>query len=350
MPMRILEENRAENLIRLQVENQDDLWYLRNIISEGDLVRTTVMRRVEKQADMVRSKETSRKPVAVLLSVESIDFRPFTNSLKILGVIVGGSDEARGEHQSVTVEEGTSFDLIKEKWTDAQSHMLTEAKDSPFSFKGVFVTMDDEVADVFALRSYGIHNIGTVESGKTGKQFDTPYSEDDYFSRIVSEILDPIRDLQAIIVLGPGFTREHFISYLRQKSLFRNARILSFPSDRRDIGAVYGFLKSDESSRLLTNMRLMREQELVDAFLRNLNTNQLACYGVADTMKNLESSAVETLMISEELYRSSEGMKLLRIAGDTGARIHVFSSHGDPGIMLNKFGGAAGILRFRASS
>lgn len=348
--MRILDEKRQDDLIRLYIESQDDLWYLRNIISEGDLVRTTVMRRVEKQTDMVRSKETSRKPVSVLLRVENVDFRPFTSSLKILGVIVGSSDEARGEHQSVSLDEGSSFELIKESWTETQRHMLVEAQENPFSFKGVFVTMDDEVAEVFALRSYGIHGIGTVESGKTGKQFESSYSGEDYFSSIVTEILAPLENLGAIIVLGPGFTREHFVTYLKKNSQFRDARILSYPADRRDLGAVYGFLKSEDSAKLLSNMRLMKEQTLVDTFLKNLNTNELACYGMDETLKSLELSAVDTLMITEELYRSSKGLQLLRMATDTGAMIHVFSSHGDPGIILRKFGDVAGILRFKVSS
>ena len=348
--MRILEERRPDNLMRLYVEGQDDLWYLRNIVSEGDLLRITVMRRVEKQADMVRSKETGRKPVSVLLKVESVDFRPFTSSLKILGVIVGSNDEARGEHQSVSLEEGSSFELIKESWTETQRHMLVEAQENPFSFKGVFVAMDDEVAEVFVLRSYGIHGIGTVESGRAGKQFESSYSEEEYFSRIVTEILAPLENLGAIIVLGPGFTREHFVTYLKKNTQFRDSRILSYPSDRRDLGAVYGFLKSEESARLLSNMRLMKEQGLVDTFLKNLNTNELACYGVDDTVKSLEASAVDTLMITEDFYRSNKGQHLLRMATDSGAKIHVFSSHGDPGIILRKFGGVAGILRFRTSS
>ncbi len=36
------------------IENDDDLWYLRSIISRGDLVRATVLRREEKKGDMER--------------------------------------------------------------------------------------------------------------------------------------------------------------------------------------------------------------------------------------------------------------------------------------------------------
>ena len=45
--MRILEGEKDVEFTSLHVESDDDLWYLHNIISPGDRVKMTVMRRLE---------------------------------------------------------------------------------------------------------------------------------------------------------------------------------------------------------------------------------------------------------------------------------------------------------------
>ena len=86
--MRITEQENEDGFTGLYMQDLDDLWYLQNIITPGDHVRMTTLRRVEKKDDMTRSKETARKPVTLTITVESIQFQEFSSNLKILGKIV----------------------------------------------------------------------------------------------------------------------------------------------------------------------------------------------------------------------------------------------------------------------
>jgi protein pelota len=348
--MRILEKEKTTGALKIQIENEDDLWYLKNIVRPGDLIRATVLRRVEKQADMIRSKETTRKPVFLTIKTETLDFRAFSSSLKLLGTVVSTGEGISGEHQSVSVSAGDIIEIIKENWNDGEKHMFKESLENKFSTKAIFVTIDDESASVFDLRSYGIQNIGNVDSGKSGKSYDSNYSEDDYFRRISEEILLPIRDVSFLVILGPGFTRDHFMKYISDRGLFKNMQVLSFPSHRNDEGAVYEFLENQESLKILKSARIRREKEIMDRFLKNLNTNNLATYGMEDTMKSVLNGEAEIIMMTEQVFRSDKGQECLEKSKNSGSQMHIFSDIDEPGIMLQKFGGIAAILRFRSVS
>lgn len=346
--MRILDEERTTGALRIQIENEDDLWYLKNIIKPGDLIRATVLRRVEKQVDMIRSKETSRKPVFLTIRIETLDFRAFSSSLKLLGTVVSNSEGIAGDHQSVSVSSGDIIEIIKQEWNEGEKDILNESLENKFSTKALFVAIDDEAASVFDLRSYGIQNIGNVESGKSGKSYESSYSEDDYFKRITEEILLPVKDLNFLIILGPGFTRDHFMKYILDRGLFKSVQVISLPSHRNDEGAVYEFLESQESLKILKSARIRKEKELMDKFLKNLNTNNLAAYGMDDTMRSIVNGEAEIIMITEQVFRSDRGQDCLEKSKNSGSQIHIFSDIDEPGIMLQKFGGIAAILRFRS--
>jgi protein pelota len=347
--MRILGEEKTTGALRIQIENEDDLWYLKNIIKPGDLIRATVLRRVEKQVDMIRSKETSRKPVFLTIRIETLDFRAFSSSLKLLGTVVSNGEGISGDHQSVSVSSGDIIEIVKQEWNEGEKRILNESLENKFSTKVLFVAIDDETASVFDLRSYGIQNIGNVESGKSGKSYESTYSEDDYFKRITEEILLPLKDLNFLIILGPGFTRDHFMKYILDRGLFKNVQVISLPSHRNDEGAVYEFLESQESVKILKSARIRKEKELMDKFLKNLNTNNLAAYGMEDTMRSIINGEAEIIMMTEQIFRSDGGQDCLEKSKNSGSQIHIFSDIDEPGIMLQKFGGIAAILRFRSA-
>ena len=182
--MRII-DGKSKNELKIHVDSDDDLWYLKNIVVPGDQVKMTTLRRVEKQQDLTRSKETSRKPVTVTISVENVEFQDFSGILKILGTIMAGPEDIMGMHQSFNVASEENFTLLKENWTLEQDKLLSEAVENKFSDKFYFITLDDESAQLILLRSYGLQEIGKIESHKTGKDYDTDSHEGAYYREVV---------------------------------------------------------------------------------------------------------------------------------------------------------------------
>lgn len=328
------------------IEGIDDLWYLQNIIHPGDRISTIVHRRTEKQDDMNRSKETDRKPVKVTATVEKLEFQAFSNRIRILGTIVAGPEEIIGEHQSAIIEMESVLEIQKESWYTSERKMFKEAIESRSRVSAVFAVLDDDEASVFVLRSYGLQPMGHLESGRSGKSYQTSYDEKTYLSSLAEMLKSVVNTSAPLIILGPGFTRDHFVDFLRTLPEFSGFKISSSAASRTDDQAVYEFLSSGEALKTLRESRLAEEKKIMEGFLRSIGNGNLGTYGTTEVEKAIDMGAVSDLLVTEETSRSTEVVRILEKATSTGGKVHIFSSHSDPGKVLKGFGGVAAILRY----
>ncbi|AKA48207.1 hypothetical protein IX51_02810 [uncultured archaeon] len=344
--MRILEEDKEKQSLSIHVQNIDDLWYIHNIITPGDRVRMVVLRRQDKQDDMTRSKEQSRKPMLLTVEVSDVEFQEFSSKIKVLGTIVEGKEGLIGEHQSFMIGTEDTFELIKAAWSDEQKEMLREGSESTFGQGYCFVGIDDEEASVFILRSYGIQGMGKVSAGKSGKDYETHYSEKEYLLEVIKTIRTTISPDIPVIVLGAGFTREKLVNMLKSDPAFSGRQIFSYATARSDEGGIYEFLSKEESEKIFSASRMVNERKLLEQFFKNLKTNDLSVYGKDAVKEALKTGAVEDLIMTEEKFRSNESRELLELAKNFSSRVHIFSVHDDSGLSVKKFGGYCAILRF----
>jgi protein pelota len=345
--MRITEQENEDGFTGLYMQDLDDLWYLQNIITPGDHVRMTTLRRVEKKDDMTRSKETARKPVTLTITVESLQFQEFSSNLKILGKIVSGDDNIIGEHHSFQIGLEDTIYLGKDFWSDQQRKMLNEATEGLYKVKYHIICLDDEEAIISVLRNYGIQVVARIRSGKSGKDYSSTSNENNYFQEIYETLVSKSVTGKFLLILGQGFTRESLAEYLKARQKALNVKIVTFPTNRSDEAAIYEFLASKDSESIFSSMRLVEEQKLMETFLKNLKSNELAVYGKEMIEKAIETGAIETLLLSEDAFKTEDGRRILEELKSSGASVHVFSSHSDPGNVVKSFGGYCGILRYR---
>lgn len=343
--MRIVENDKDPEYTSIHVESDDDLWYFRNIISPGDRVKMTVMRRLEKQLDLTRSKEVPRRPVTLTIEVESIEFQEFSGTLRVLGTVIQGTEDALGQHQSFSLSPGETFLLSKDNWTEHQKKLFQEGLENKFSDRFYFVTIDDEEALLIGLKTYGLQHIGKIESHKTGKDYASDYSEEKYLMEVYDSMKRMLQEDASIIVLGSGFTRDKFVQYAR--SIQTKFSLLAFPTTRSDEGAVWEFLNSPESDSILQDFRLSGDTRLVDEFLTRLKTTQEATYGYKAVQNAIQIGAADVLILSEDRFRTEEGRKLLEIADNFSTKVHIISLSGEKGDIIRNFGGYCALLRYR---
>ncbi len=343
--MKVLEGEKDPEFIILHIEADDDLWYLHNIISPGDRLKMTVMRRLEKQQDMTRSKEVPRKPVTLTIDVESLEFQEFSGTLRVLGTVIAGSEDAIGQHQSFAISPGDTFMLSKILWSDQQKKLFSEAAENKFSDRYYFIVIDDETAFIQSLKSYGIQSLGKIDSHKTGKQYTSDYSEEKYLRDVYDSAARILPEGSSIIILGSGFTREKFVQLA--KSFQSKFSFVTFPTARSDEGAIWEFLNSPESEGILKDFRLSGDTRLVEEFLKRLKTNEEATYGYEAVKSAIEIGAVEVLIVSEEKFRSEQGRGLLELAENFGTTVHIISLTGEKGNIVKNFGGYCALLRYK---
>jgi len=125
----------GEGTVVLRPEEPEDMWAIYNLISEGDLVRTTTFRKVVKES-ATGSTTSSKIRLNLTIQVERVQFDPDTCVLRL-----SGRNREESEHVKVR----------KENDRGAHSHFkLCPAR--PISQMGAYHTLDLELQRNFTIQ------------------------------------------------------------------------------------------------------------------------------------------------------------------------------------------------------
>mmetsp|Transcript_4693 Transcript_4693/g.7710 ORF Transcript_4693/g.7710 Transcript_4693/m.7710 type:complete len:163 (+) Transcript_4693:131-619(+) len=125
---------------------------------------------------------------------------------------------------------------------------------------------------------------------------------------------------------------------------------------RRRIGhkrAIEEMLASPELVAQLGDVRAAGEVQVLQSFYQALSADpDRACYGYAQVQSANEQLAIETLLVSDTMYRCndyalrSQYVRLMESVKENGGHVYKFSSLHVSGEQLNMYTGVAAILRF----
>jgi len=169
--------------------------------------------------------------------------------------------------------------------------------------------------------------------------------------------------LRLVILASPGFIRDTVFDYLFAEGQKRGDKALVGSEARRrflkihcnspHLHSLMEVLRSPEVSAQLKDTKFAREGQLLDRFLRMLNTDELrAWYGEQHVSLAVERGAVGTLLISDGLFRNADPKrrkKFVQLVEDvrkTGGEAAIFSSMHESGRQLNGLTGIAAILTY----
>jgi len=345
--MRIVFKDLKKGIIKLIPENMDDLWHLYHIIEKGDLVRALTFRTAEQKGDKIRSKKAEKKPMVLTIRVEDVEFHDFSDRLRIHGIIEEGPQDL-GSHHTINLKVGDYKDvtIIKEKWKESHLSRIEEAVKRRGKNDILIVAMDDEEACIAVVRNSGIQVIAEIESGKSGKLYESKDVENEYFSRILN-VIKALGEDVPILVVGPGFARDRFLSFGREKEpqLFRRA--FSGSAGSAGINGVYEALKSGKVDRIVSDNRVITETKLVEKFIEELSRDGAVAYGKEEVMDAINRGAVSHLLILDTIARTEEGEKIISTARNMGSEFTIINSKIEAGKKLEGFGGIAALLRFK---
>ncbi len=338
--MKIIKRINEESKIILKMDTIDDLWYLKNVLNPGDEISVTVYRRVEQNDDLNRPKSTERKRIRVELRIEKIDFQPYTDKLKILGEIISG--ENIGSHQSVFIGQDDEITVIKNMDSE-ENKLIEEAVNNYYKNSIVFISLDDEKCLISLLKSYGLQDIGEINSNRSGKDYESKPGDATYFNEIIKTI-KTIKNVSSFIILGPGFEHTKLYNAINKDPYFKDIKIYDFPETDSGKRGIYIFMDDKKSENILKESRIAGDEKLIERFLTNLNKNNLSVYGYDEIKKYAVENMIEDLIISEAVFKDPKTRELLNTV--TGTDIHVISDYTDSGSIIRNFGGYCAILRY----
>ncbi|MEM4554979.1 MAG: mRNA surveillance protein pelota [Candidatus Anstonellaceae archaeon] len=344
--MRIGKQDAKEGSIVLIPENSEDLWHIERILQPGDRVVAKTFRRFKATED----DSGEKKQVTIKLAAEKIEFSRFAARLRVTGKILEGSPQEFvqiGSYHTIDIEVGFHVTIIKDKW---ESHHLLRIKQAISESKrpriGI-LAIDENKAICATLRGYGVEYELELENSASKRSADFEQKKLDFFEKIVSKLLS--LQVSKIVVAGPGFGPENFAKFVKQKYPQLSSKLVLAHCSYAERSGINELLRNGTISKIAENERAAEELLLMGKFSLEISREfGLATYGLAHVKDAVGKSAVEVLMVSDELLRNSkEVSQIVDAAQQKGAKVVVFSSESDGGRELAGFGGLAALLRFR---
>ena len=345
--MKIIREVPEKNIIKVMPENLDDLWHLSNIIEKNNAVSAMTERRIEEKGDKLRADRGAKRRVYLGVKVEKVNFHEDTNRLRVSGKIIHGPDDVQlGAYHTIDIEPLTEVSIQK-NWKRWDLQRLKEAEDSAKKPKVVVVIMDDNDANIFLIREYGVKEVAHIKSGLS-KKLDYKRQEQEKIS-YYNEILEVLSQYDGkILVAGPGFGKNNFQKYLSEKHKDISQRTVFESTNHTGRLGLSEVLKSGIIDRIYGEARLSKETQLVNKLLEEISKKGLAVYGIEDVKNALNYSAIETLLITDEFLRKNRKKieDIINSVDGIGGKTVIISTEHDAGKQLKGLGGIGAILRF----
>lgn len=344
--MKIGKQDVKEGEIRLTPENTEDLWHIERVLSQGDRVISKSFRRFK----ATEGDAGEKKAVTIKLLVEKVEFSQHANRLRATGKIIEGTPAEfvqAGSYHTIDIEENFPVSIIKDKW---MAHHLSRIKQAIAETKrpkiGMLV-LDESKAIYATLRGFGVAYELELENAASKR--------DDKFEEkklaFFGEILKKLQSSQVgkIIVAGPGFGKENLMNFITQKDPKLMGKIVLEHCSYAERTGINELLKRGVVSKVASEERAENELVLMDRFNSELRKGSgLVAYGKNEVKAAVESSAVETLMVIDELLRTSkETEAIIEGAEKRKVKLVVFSHGSDGGRELSGYGGLAALLRFK---
>ncbi len=260
------------------------------------------------------------------------------------------------------------------------------------------IVMDTSEADIGLLYGKKIVPMKHIDSLVAGKSIKGGMSQVRYdrireqaimefftkVGEIASEIFLKQPELKGVIVGGPGYTKENFVKGEYLKYQLRD-KILGI----KDIGYTgeHGFEELVQRSEdLLKEAAVMKERQLLQKFLTELQKGGNVVYGYTQTIEALNMGVIEILLISEEfewlrvklkcdnthetekdLPESEINRQICEVCGQAlkvedkdylgellaekaqnfGTKVEIISTETPEGMQFKQLGGVGGFLRYK---
>jgi protein pelota len=335
--------------IKLVPENLDDIWHLYNIIEEGDLVRAVTFRTSEdEKADKLRAKKAEKKKMKLGIRVEKVTFHEFSNRLRVQGVIEEGPQDLGSYHTfNVDAEEMQPLSILKEQWKSHQLQRIDEAVLQRTQPMLVFVSLDDDAATVAMLFQSGVQLVAEIDAHRSGKMYESKETTPEYYGEILSVIKTVKKPDSPLVVIGPGFTREHLMRAGKEKEpkLFENC--ITHATANSGMNGVHEALKVGIVEQITKENRVSKETQAIEKLFEEIKKDGRVTYGMSEVEDAFSRGAVEKLLVSDVVVRSKNGERLLDLARKTHSDFIIINTMHEAGKKFEGIGGVAALLRFK---
>jgi len=374
-------EKNSHGSIKLLPQEEEDMWHVYNLLAIGDYVTAVAFRKVQKESK-TGSVSTNKVKLKLKISVDSIDFDSAMCQVRIKGKNYTENEFVKlGAYHTMELDLQFPVEIEKASWDSVYLDRVDLACDPRQSAEVAAVVMQTGLAHVCLITSHmtlirakveiavpkkRAGNFGGGGSSAGGGQGGAN-GHDKGVQRFYAAVYEAIRRhvdfkiVKCCLLASPGFVKNDFFAYMIDQAtkkgdrdvLDNRGKFLLCHSSSGFKHALNDVLNDPSVSGRIESTKAFGEVKALEAFHEMLNTDpDRAYYGYEHVRLANESKAVDTLLVTDGLFRSAQlatrkkYVDLVESVKEQGGDVKVFSTLHVSGEQLNQLSGVAAILRF----
>jgi protein pelota len=215
-----------------------------------------------------------------------------------------------------------------------------------------FLLVAIDTGDCGIARLMGTHLqfIPNIYSGSGGKRYKTNFNIEKFFEQVQQAILSIIKEIDSIIIFGPGETKKRFANFL-QKSQTQKYKIQVVEGiDSGGEDGIYIFTKSQTMKEIMSESKLAKVSSIIDEIMIMANKkSRKFTMGFEETFKANQFGAVDSIVFSDKIIQTNDEKQIIDFLNDAeskGVKTYGVDSSTDIGLRVTGLGGIVSILRF----
>lgn len=357
----------GDGSITLIPEEPEDMWHAYNLIAEGDQVRSSTIRKVQNET-ATGSTSSSRMRTILTISVETIDFDTQAQVLRLKGRNIEENQFVKmGAYHTLDLELNRKFTLTKILWDSIALERVETACDPTQSADVAAVIMQDGLAHVCLITSAMTLVRSKIDVSIPRKRKGNVAQHEKglakFYDSLIQSIIRHVNFdvVKCVLLASPGFVKDQFFEYMFQQAVKTDNKVLlenkgKFMLVHSSSGFKHSLKEVLQDPAVVAKMsdtKAAGEVKALEQFYTTLQCEPAkAFYGKKHVLKAADAQAIETLLISDNLFRCQdvatrkEYVQLVDSVRDSGGEVKIFSSMHVSGEQLAQLTGVAAILRF----
>ncbi|KAF6025761.1 PELO [Bugula neritina] len=305
---RSIDYRHGEGEVVLMAEEPEDMWHAYNLIQVGDTLKSTTIRKVQTQS-ATGSVANSKIRTTLTLKLEDIDFDTQACVLRVKGRNVQENQYVKmGAYHTIDLEMNRKFTLRKVEWDSVAVDRLDLAA----------VIMQEGLAYICLVTSSMTLTRAKIEINIPRKRRGDCSQHDKgikrYYDQVMQAIIRHVNFdvVKCVLVASPGFLKNQFFEWMIAEAVKNDNRLLMdnkskfllIHSSSGHKHALKELLSDASVGHRLADTKAASEVRALDSFYQMLQTDpNRALYGYNHVEKANSLQAIETLLISDELFR-----------------------------------------------
>lgn len=299
-------------------EESEDMWHAYNLVSKGDNVRSTTIRKVQNET-ATGSSSSSRVRTTLTIKVESIDFDTQACVLRLKGRNIEENQFVKmGAYHTLDLELNRKFALQKSEWDSISIERMDMACDVSQNADVAAVIMQEGLAHVCLITSSMTQVRSKIDVGIPRKRKGNVAQHEKglvkFYDSVMQGIIRHVNFdvVKCVLIASPGFVKDQFFQFMMEQAIKTDNKLLidnksKFMLVHSSSGFKHSLKEVLQEPAVVAKMsdtKAAGEVKALESFYTMLQVEPArAFYGKKHVTLAADAQAIETLLISDNLFR-----------------------------------------------